>query len=246
MKIVEVLVTPQQVAKYIYNLWATKEFRESHKNNGFIAKIVELYSKYPRLVADMTDENVEHSQFYSWFNILMKRTYQNPYIQDLYYLHELYHIATMPYSGAYSFEKWGEKMLDNEMNASLSSEVLVYHYLPIRQKTFNFEIWYDTLEPYQLLDVPLLIEKRKNAMKSPTRDVEKILNKYYNSNFFWLDLWKSEYQNVETALDSFYKTKDVKQLMSWISQNVTDGVLFKPQAEAFAKFYHQNLKQGIL
>lgn len=247
MKNLKVLKSPQEINDFIYNLWATDEFKQSHKEkDGYINKLVEKFSAYPRFFAEMTDQTVEWAQFYSYFNILIHRSYFNKTIQDLYYLHEIIHISTMLYSKDLDFNFWKSKMIDNEMCASVESEVLVYNQLSIRNKSFNFEIWADTL-PKELLDNrENLIQHRLDRMKHPTNKVELTLNKYYTNNQVWAEIWKSRYNQVEIALSNFYQkcltdnNEAVECLKNFIEHNLDKEVLFRKEAEEFSKIYLNN------
>lgn len=244
MKNLNHLSTKQDLNNYIYNLWSTEEFKKSHKDpNGYIHKIVEKFCEHPRFFAEMTDPSIEWAQFYSYFNVLILRTYHNKTIQDLYYLHELVHMATMEYYPNYSFDKWLEKMIDNEMEASLESEILVYENLNVRGSSFNFEIWYDSLPKDILKNRDALKSHRRGRMKNPQTDVEIVLNKYNNNNQIWGEIWRDNFQKVEQAMDLFKKEslmshdEAISNYLTFIDKNTTDGILFKTEAEKFSKIY---------
>ena len=55
----------------------------------------------------------------------MNRTYDNPTIEDLYRLHEMFHAAFMPYFPGIGFDAFHRKMEDNELKASVCSEIRV-------------------------------------------------------------------------------------------------------------------------
>lgn len=246
VKNLKFLVEKEAIQNHVYSLWQSEAFKKSHLElDGHINKLVKKFSEFPRFFADMSDPSIEKSQFYSYFNILMYRTYHNKVIQDLYYLHEIMHMTTMPYDSKMSFNEWLEKMIANEMEASIESEVLIYKHLPIRGQSFNFEIWYDSLKPEQLENKANLKKFRLERMINPQTDVEIVLNKYHNNNQIWGQIWKKNFVKVEKALEKFKKksliSKDdaVKELMTFFDENATDNVLFKLEAKQFSKVYSQ-------
>ena len=97
-----------------------------------------------RFIGEMTDPRIERAHFSPWWNVLGRRTYENAAIHDLFYLHEMSHMAMLVYEDSMSWEAWAAKMADNEMLASLESETLVYLALPsLRAKSFDGQIWAD-------------------------------------------------------------------------------------------------------
>lgn len=244
VKNLSVIKDPQEIEDYIYSLWATDEFKNSHKDpNGYINRIVKMVSSFPRFFADMTDPTLEWSHFYSYFNILIRRTYHNKTIQDLYYLHELVHIGSMLYSDKIDFDTWMDKMTSNEMFASLESEIYVYESLAIRGKGFNFEIWYDSLSKGQLADREYIKSLRKERMINPQTEPEILLNKYHNNNRIWGEIWRKNYQRVESALCQFHfdsitdPDTAISNYRQFIKDNSKDDILFKEEAEKFSKVY---------
>lgn len=150
MKNIKILRTKDEVDKYVYNLWQTDEFRAAHKDpNSWVNTIVSYFTMHPRFFADMSEDSIEYSHFYSWMNVITHRYhYTNPYLHDLYYLHEISHCSTMKWDGKIDFYVWAEKMHANEFMSALSSEVFIYFFMKkegrdIRSKTFDHEIWAD-------------------------------------------------------------------------------------------------------
>lgn len=247
MKNLEVLIDKKQINDYIYKLWSTDAFKKSHKEkNGYINQLVDKFSNNPRFFAEMSNKDIEWSQFYSYFNILIKRKYFNKTVQDLYFLHEMHHMATMKYDKNLDFESWQRKMIDNEMESSVESEILVYEKLDIRDSSFNFEIWYDSLPKDLIKDRSKLIQHRFSRMKNPTTNVEITLNKYFTNNKVWVDIWKNNYSKVEKAVAELYEEskldpkKAVKKYSKFLEKNTNDLIVFKEEAEKFSKIYLNN------
>lgn len=140
------MVTRQDLPDYVLDLWSTEEFRASQKSGGYIADLVRLLAKKPLVFFQMTNPDVEWSHFTTWMGAIAHREYANPYIQDLYYLHEFWHAATMTYDAEASFATWFRKMTENETHASTHSEAFVYFVMQaqdLRAKTFDFDLWVD-------------------------------------------------------------------------------------------------------
>lgn len=240
---------------FLDNLWKTEEFQKASKDSSSsIYKLEQDFLKYPRIVADYTDQHIEHAHFYSWMNVLMLRTYPNKTIQDLYYLHELKHITSMHYQSM-SFDNWYQKMVDNETDAALYSEVLIYNELPIRAKSFNFPIWFDQVAPEVFNDINHLKTLRLQSMTNPKNPVEEVLNQYYINNQTWGEVWRKNFDNVEVHMWEFYAIAAVKSLdidfedmavnlhLEWLKYYSTDDIPFKEEAVGFADSYDQLKKR---
>lgn len=246
MKNLKVLKTKEEITDFCRNLWSTKEFQDSFNSKGYIGELCELFASRPRIVIEMSDSSLEHPHFYSWLNILSKRTYKNPYIQDLYYLHEIYHMSTMIYDPTLNYEQWSSKMIENELMASLNSEVLVYKHLPIREKSFSFPIWFDSLADEDFKDTLALAQKRVYAMNNPKNKVEDQLSSYREGNELWVEIWRDAYPEVEGKVRDLILSGDTDSFLSWIKKNTEQDIPFFMQAKVFSSFYHKKLKQGIV
>src|SRR4029453_8621088 len=62
--------------------------------------------------------------------MMLRGDYANPVIADLYLVHELYHAGTMPYIPGMGRPAFDEKMVRNELEASVLSEIQVYFEMP--------------------------------------------------------------------------------------------------------------------
>ena len=94
--------------------------------------------------ATRPDDRLERAHFCSWWGVTMNRTYDNPAIEDLYRLHEMFHAAFMPYFPGIGFDAFHRKMEDNELKASVCSEIRVYFELPhLREIAFPHPIYAD-------------------------------------------------------------------------------------------------------
>lgn len=235
MKITKYLGSLEERENYLKNLWKTKEFKDSFETQGYVYQKTKNFLKSPRWIGTLTEVKLEHSHFYSWFNIFIEKEYSNPTVQDLYALHEIIHIATMEYDGSLSFEDWSWKMFYNEANASVESEVLVYKHLSIRNKSFDFKIWADEIDLTKSTSEIFL--QRLSAAENPTSETEHKIAQYKIQNFQWMELWKPLYQSIESFMSS---PGDEVSFRKWVKDNSKDDILFKEQAEAFSWTYWQN------
>ena len=51
----------------------------------------------PMVFAEMSDAELEYPHFATWFGMTYLRTYDDPAVSDLYYLHEIVHAALLHY-----------------------------------------------------------------------------------------------------------------------------------------------------
>ena len=266
------MTTREEVEEFTQTLWRTPEFlRSSREPGGFVKKWVDLFSERPRFCLSSSEPGIETSQFYSWMNALSLREYQNPVISDVYYLHEIVHIATMDYRPRLTFDTWKAKMVANETYASLESEVLVYFALPsLREGSFDFEIWADRF----LLDKSRLVASLGNqelftenfpafyrtlrarrvaisqtevSLRDP---VEQVIALYARQNDLWAEIWRDSRSAIEDALSRFNALSDLDRtagadfFREWLEKDAArgDGVPFRAEAELFSVIYHLKKK----
>lgn len=206
MKKVTYFSSKQQGLDFLKNIWSTDEFKQSFDDKGYIFYWCNLLSD-KKFSFYETSREEEKSHFSSWWRHVSFRSYENKTIQDLYYLHEIIHAATMPYREGLSFNQWKKKMIKNEVATSIESEVLVYLYLPIREKSFKKEIWFDLLsrEDWFFLDNknirPKLYKERMKIFKSASDNKTLQEIAYYSKqNDLWADIWKNNYNEVEKRM----------------------------------------------
>ncbi len=212
-------------------LLQTEAFCNSYDERGFIYSILQRFSRYPRFFFQPSQEfvsvcdkdgqeffeYVEAPHFSPWWGGIQLRTYDNKLVQDLYYLHEITHAATMPYSPD---EKsaladpvtFKNKIRDNEHVASTLSEMTIYCEFPqLRKLSFQHEIFVDRFlfhnQDYSRVDIrmiqrwkeePDLLEKemmyaRAAVLTAPTVDESDIsaywLKRFYSQGKAWTAIW---------------------------------------------------------
>ncbi len=164
MKDILPLVTAQEIGHYIrHEILQTEDFRNSYDENGIVRSTIDLFARRPRFFYHPSDrfvtlpdregraqkEYVEAPHFSPWWGGIQFRTYDNPLVQDLYYLHEIMHAASMPYcpdarTPVVDPITFKNKIRDNEHEASTFSEMTIYCEFPqLRRLSFRHEIFVD-------------------------------------------------------------------------------------------------------
>ena len=143
MKKPEILVEAQDIHDYMRKLWRSDLFQQSHDNGGLVHQAVEQFAALPRFFFWPSSDD-ENPHFSAWWGGIQMRDYDNPVIHDLYYFHEIWHAGTMAYMAGMEFENFARKMIDNELEASVMSEMAIYCEMPeLRKQAFPYEIFVD-------------------------------------------------------------------------------------------------------
>lgn len=243
------LETQPERETFFYSLWKTELFKHaSHDENSLVGSLIKEYRKYPRYYYQMQDQVVERAAFTSWYNVLSLKNYNNSYIHDLYLLHELTHICSMPYNFELSFEEWQSKMRENEVWASLVSEVFIYFELPsLRENSFNHPIWVDMfLNKEEFKGLPMkdlyysFLPIRLKAYVEPKNDLEKELGKYKQFSFLYYNTWKDFYLEVEKAVVNLKNNNQEKEFESFLHRHQSErGILFEDRVRT----HHDNYER---
>jgi hypothetical protein len=222
----------QECCSFIRNeLLQTEVFRNSYDQGGLIHSILHRFARRPRFFympsnefISLHDKNgkeaveyIEAPHFSPWWGGIQLRTYDNKLVQDLYYLHEITHAATMPYSPSETSVlsdpvTFKNKIRDNEHEASTLSEMTIYCEFPqLRKLSFQHEIFVDRFlfhdGDHSRVDIrmiqrwreePELLEKemmyaRAAVLTSPTVDESDIsaywLKRFYSQGKAWTTIW---------------------------------------------------------
>lgn len=222
----------QECSRYIRdNLLQTEMLRQSYDEGGLVAQIVKRFSRKPRFFYEPSHEFVEiadsdgsvHREFVEaphfspWWGGIQLRTYDNALVQDLYYLHEICHAATMPYGPDLGHActdpvTFKNKIRDNEHEASTLSEMTIYCEFPqLRDMSFQHEIFVDrflfpsgdrTLVDATMIqrwrEEPEIVEKelmyaRAAILTAPDPDESDLaafwLKRFYSQGKTWTCIW---------------------------------------------------------
>jgi hypothetical protein len=267
MNVVNVLTSASDVFDFVHGLWKTDAFRDAHRRGGFVQDIVNQFVALPRLFCQATNDRLERAHFSTWWGGMMLRDdYANPVIADLYLLHELYHAATMPYIPGLGRAAFDEKMVRNELEASVLSEIQVYFEMPeLRAASFDHPIYADRYlnDPYmQMLwrdNKPVAIETlraiRRNVMIGmPEHEMDATelwIRRFAQQNAAYSIVWADHYDLVERRmrdfqLDTHSKSRQEALLRhrDWLEaeagKDAADHVPFRRQAELSTAFYWYN------
>lgn len=175
----------------IDEIWVTDIFKQLQKKKGNLLNlIIKKLTEQPLFFYELSHPG-EKNHLTSFIRFIGRRTYENPHIQDLYYFHELVHAVAFDFSKD-DFLLWQEELSENELLASLYSEVFIYLVEPeLLDKTFD-DLWvknfitpeHDKIKPCNLY-VDLNLENDR-----------RWLNQYYENkiNFLSLNLKNWPYQ----------------------------------------------------
>lgn len=274
MKNVEVFYTPEELRTRLAGMWKTDLFKaEAADPNSFIGKIIERAAHYPTFMYDISDvpadakqdnHKLEWAHFYAWMGGVAKRTYDNPAINDLALLHELYHKGFMTHGENLSFEAFRRKQWDNELEASVTSELEIYFRNPeFRALSFKQEIFADRFlhdpqfmqrwnnDPVRTRE--FIRERRRDAMHQPDPNdqVQYWIHNFAKQNEAWALTWSHRYDMVETAVSAMHRAIDqggdpkeaMDRYMAWLtSPEITKGtdVPFIDEARAFHATFRLN------
>lgn len=251
MKNVQVY-TASPLIEHINSLWKTDNFRHAAKDpKSVVYETINKVAEKPLWFYDMSDP-IERTQFSSWWRHIQNREYENPAVNDLYLIHELRHIAKMKFYSDNNWLKWVEDVFENELDASMLSEVSIYFMLPsLRQKTFNHEIWADRFIPISFTSAETKIrwatEERLRIFKDPNFDdpIEMSIHKYYTQNLIWCKYWETAYQSVNSNMKEFHGTTSTSESIRWMNDFVarasTDGVMFRRETRLFNEYVKNSI-----
>lgn len=257
MKNVVVLRTAAEVTAYVTGLVRTPLLRES----PYVADWIARFAAHPAVFAEMSDVDLEYPHFATWFGMTYLRSYGDPVISDLYYLHELVHAVLNRYEEAPLFTAWYRKMNGVELSASLETEGYVYLAVPgLRELSFKDEIWADRYLGAErrlgrsLRDIMRQDRYRAMSGPDPMDYCEQQIAAYARQNFEWANIWKlteggsAAYLQVEEHMRAFRAgTIGVDEHAQWL--HGFGEVPFPVQAKLFSPVYWNNklsyrLKQG--
>lgn len=140
------LIESKNIESFLYSLWLTDEFKNLHVSNPIFQHIVQQLKKHSLFFYEPSNPHQKY-HLTSIFNFIPKREYENPYINDLYYFHELLHCShyQIHVNPQLHFNDWKLKLSHNELFSSLFSEAFIYLLEPkLIGKTFD-NLWIQSL-----------------------------------------------------------------------------------------------------
>lgn len=238
------------------DLFKTEEFRGSPWIEALCERVGEIWVTY---------QSLPPGHFGTYFGATEVRKYANPYVSDLYWLHELTHVETLVYEPHPEWLDWSADIIDSELKASLVSECYAYLRIPgLREKTFTHRIWVDRFlkklapssDPVELEDE--IRTERLRAMHAPGFNdfLEAQIANYYQQNHVWNRIW-SEPANVgprperpafRIVEEHMHAPDRDETHQAWIKKHTQIGEWTAPflaQAKPFAEVYRaSNVKYG--
>lgn len=226
---IKILIEPEEIHDYIRNHYLQSDaFKKNYDAGGIVYEMIDRLARYPIAFYESSDLEMETPHFSTWWRFFQRRKYERPEMHDLYAFHEFTHAALMPYERDLEFTTFGDKMIDNELEASVWSEMGIYHEIPeLRPLTLPHPIYVDRflfpdgyqnppdakrLERWQEEREIMLKEmglKRRSVMRQQTLndkdDVEFWIQKFSHQNGIWVNTWKMRYNLVENAMVNFFK-----------------------------------------
>jgi len=261
------LTDATSIHSFVHDLWQTDNFKNSHEGGGFIHGLIEQFAILPRLFCESTNDRLERAHFSTWWNAMMIRAdYTNPVIHDLYWLHEIYHAAHMPYIPGIAKDAFNEKMQRNELEASVCSEIQVYFEMPgLREKSFDFPIYADRYlanpdmqimwQAHRNVQIETLRMQRRNVMVGkPEHEMdmsERWIRRFAEQNAAYALAWSDRYHEVEAHMYDFQmmamhglRSDAINKHLAWLedeaARDKADHVPFRQEAELATAFYWAN------
>lgn len=267
MRDIQVVVERDDIHDFVHKLWKTDLFRESHDDaTGVVNSIVDEFSYLPRMFARSTNDRLERAHFATWWNVIMLRDdYTNPYIHDLYLVHEMFHAARMPYIPEIGKAAFAEKMQRNELEASVFSEIQIYFEMEgLREASFNHPIYADRFlnDPdikqlwkiNQTVAIETIRSMRRDVMTSKPEHLmdltERWVRIFNDQNAVYASTWAYRYQEVERQMSEFQilASQDraaasrfhTRWIIGEMEKDPVDNIPFREEAELFTPFYWSN------
>lgn len=152
------IIYPDEMDDFFSSFWRTEEFKNMQKFNPYFKVWVNKLKEAPIFFFDISHEKGKY-HLTSHMRLIARREYDDDYMHDLYYMHELTHCAEFEASTSNDYSLWMNKLNDNELYASIVSEVLVYYFSPsMIGKTFN-PLWANRFYNKDKNNINLTIDK---------------------------------------------------------------------------------------
>lgn len=270
MKNLRGIAEKAEIIDFVGSLWKTDLFKSAHQDEGsFVRGIVNEYAYLPRLFAESSNDKLERAHFSTWWGVLMLRNdYENPYIHDLYLLHEMYHAGTMPYIPGIGRDAFAEKMQRNELEASVMSEIQVYFEMPeLRALSFPHPIYADQfLEDDHMVSLwnsnrsvarETIRTIRRDIMTSKPEHLMSLtevwVRRFVDQNTVWALIWTARYNEIEYRMSRLQDTSSydrklaLQEHIDWLTRecarDAVDNVPFREEAEMFEPFVAANKRE---
>ncbi|HVK12171.1 MAG TPA: hypothetical protein VM597_25690 [Gemmataceae bacterium] len=265
MKNLTLLASCTDVIGYARDHWKTDVFRRLQDEPGsYLQHYIDLFAGNPRIFYDMDDAELERNHFTVWMNAIQRRDgYTNPYLEDMYNLHEIVHAVDMTYDSHSTPFDWSVRSLVNELKATIETEVVLYFAIPgLRAHTFPFEIWADRFLDNRVLLSPrhptnqaffaadpdgfrnTLLKKRWDIRHGPTPGdpIEGMIHGYVARNDEWDRIWAECFPEIDGHMEEFEvrcrrnRTDAIRWHADWLLRKKGAGACpFQTQAAEYVR-----------
>lgn len=202
-----------QIDQFFNDIFKTKVFKDLCAAPGACQGIFDKLRQRPIITYEATSP-IEKNHFTTWMGLIQLRHYENDYMNDLYYLHELAHWATMEYGKCKDLSEFHTKMAENELFAATLSEVYIYlEAIGLRQMVFDHPIWFDSVYNTMIekeMDFNKIMKFRKKRISNPDsfNFCEMQIAKYASQNAKWTAIWAKNWREVEDRVAVYLSAYD--------------------------------------
>lgn len=262
----KLLISKDDIIDYVYHLLNTSaDAKAMWGESKFIESLIIRFADTPKIFFDPSHKNIEWTHFSSWWGAIVHCSYENPYIQSLRYIHEIYHAATFPYVAGLDLPSMRQRNMENERMASAFTEMGIYFEIPdLRRKSFDHPIFVDKLldDDYyknswkqdNVRTIHELVAYRMNQNNLLDDSDPQIIwiKRYKEQNERWVQIWKNNHQKVDNAMlalrrGSFGSEQDrydaAHRHVDWLKDMATYNIPFYNEAVAFRKEYDRLLSE---
>lgn len=212
-------------------------------------RYVDCLKNLPKRFIFYNGDSLPMGFFFTYYGFFHNRKYSNPHINDLLLVHEFSHFNRFAKKPSRNYVEWSDKMIEDEYDASLDSEMLIYHNcMSYRQHTFNHPILFDNTDfgDRGLSDKKVVEEYRKvrdKAIYKPKGFIEEQISNYQKSNRYWCSLYATTYKELEKfniKISEMIRNPEVSddELLAYFKTNIQEIVDYtRIPIEKFAEFY---------
>lgn len=199
-------------------LWRSEKGRAwSRGGTGLAWWLRGRLSERPFFFCEPWSPALQRRHFSQMWGQVFARSYDNPALSDLYWIHELCHWACADLSRSDSFEEWRLKWDLNELRASCASEILVHGEVEgWDREAFGREAWARRFGALGGVD-PTREESwsassREAAARrldlregraEPMDEDERWFASFKDANLGWASVWSGAWSSVDEGLSAY-------------------------------------------
>lgn len=223
MKNIQLFKTKQEYENFVLN----EVFKEKLiTSNEFYRNLIQFVIDAKSPIFYHQSDPSEHANFSGYYNFeLIRKTYDNPTLQSMYFLHDFTHLLFYyPYDmSSVSQEEFDDVIILGEYAASNETEIFIHYRIPdIRKKIFqNRKIFFDVLKENGVAKPPVeaMFKTRKLIIETDILDP-----------FFFT---KPEDEFLRQEFKTYRGSKP------WCKERYTESLKLKNPEEYYYKFLTQ-------